>query len=163
LHRRKKPGVKEPLPKRAKVSPAIVPPTPDAPIPSPIRDDIQMEENGDQFGSILETNPTTGATAKDGVQGGKASGSSRGSKVDISARSSIGSLYWKKQQNEIVQLITMQEDASNQLAARMNVFVERTAVLKKVCIPCSPRSPWQILIGNPSGCSYSNYIEYFLN
>jgi hypothetical protein len=42
LHRRKKPGVKEPLPKRAKVSPATVPPTPDAPIPSPIHDDIHM-------------------------------------------------------------------------------------------------------------------------
>jgi hypothetical protein len=78
LHRRKKPGVKEPLPKHAKVSPATVPLTPDAPIPSPIRDDIHMEETGDQFGLIPETNPTTEATAKDVVQGGKASGSSHG-------------------------------------------------------------------------------------
>jgi hypothetical protein len=47
LHRRKKPAVKEPLPKRAKVSPAIVPLTPDAPIPSPICDDIHMKETVD--------------------------------------------------------------------------------------------------------------------
>jgi hypothetical protein len=89
---------------------------------------------------IPETNLTTEATAKDVVQGGNTSGSSQGPKVDISAGSSTGSLYWKKQQNDIVQLITTQEDASNQLSAGMNVFVEITTMMKKVCIPCSPEN-----------------------
>jgi hypothetical protein len=93
-------------PKRAKVSPAIGPPTHDAPIPSPIYDDIHIEETGDHFGSIPETNPTAEATAKDVVKGGKASGLSHGPKVDISVGNSTGSLYWKQQQNKIVQLIT---------------------------------------------------------
>jgi hypothetical protein len=72
LHRRKKPSVKEPLPKRAKVSPATVPPILDAPIPSPIRDDTHMEEAVNQICLIPETNPSTKATAKDVIQGGKA-------------------------------------------------------------------------------------------
>jgi hypothetical protein len=55
---------------------------------------------------IPETNPTTEATTKDVVKGGKASGLSHGPKVDIYVGNSTGSLYWKQQQNEIVQLIT---------------------------------------------------------
>jgi hypothetical protein len=112
-----------------------------------------MEETGDQFGSIPETNPTTEATAKDVVKGGKASGSSQVPNVDISTGSPTGSLYWKQQQNKIVQLITSQKDASNTLFTGISVFVEGTVVMKKVCIPCSPRVPWRILIENPSGCS----------
>jgi hypothetical protein len=87
---------------------------------------------------IPETNPTTEATAKDVVKGGKASGSSHGPNVDISAGNSTGSLYWKQQQNKIVQLITSQEDASNTLSTGISVFVERTSVMNKVCIPYSP-------------------------
>jgi LPXTG-motif cell wall-anchored protein len=46
LLRRKKPVIKEPSSKRTKPSPAAIPQTPDAPIPSPARNDIDMEDVG---------------------------------------------------------------------------------------------------------------------
>jgi hypothetical protein len=61
LLRRKKPAAKELPSKRAKPSPAAIPLTPDVPTPSPARNDIHMEDAGDQFGLMLETNPTTPA------------------------------------------------------------------------------------------------------
>jgi hypothetical protein len=57
LLRRKKPAAKEPPSKRAKPSPAAIPQTPDAPFPSPTRNDIDMEDAGGQFGSMPEANP----------------------------------------------------------------------------------------------------------
>jgi hypothetical protein len=109
-----------------------------------------MEDIGDQFGSIPEANPTTEATAKDVVQGKEAPGSSHGHMADMPVGDS---LLWKQKQLEIIQLITSQEDASNQLSAGMTIFVERTSTMKKVCTPCSPQAPWRILIDNPSWCS----------
>jgi hypothetical protein len=67
LLKKKKPAVKEPPSKRTKPSPAAIPQTPDAPIPSPARNDIDMEDVGGQFGTMPEANPTTGATTKDVV------------------------------------------------------------------------------------------------
>jgi hypothetical protein len=61
-----------------------------------------MEEAGDQFGSIPETNPTTEAMAKDVVESGKASGSSHGPKVEMAAGSSSGSLLWQQKKLEII-------------------------------------------------------------
>jgi hypothetical protein len=84
LLRRKKPAAKEPPSKRAKPSPAAIPPTPDVPTPSPARNDILMEDAGDQFGSMPETDPTTEATANDVVQSKKASGSFQGQMADAS-------------------------------------------------------------------------------
>jgi hypothetical protein len=66
--RRKKPVIKEPPSKQTKPSPAAIPQTPDAPIPSPARNDIDMEDAGGQFGSMREANPTTEAMANDVVQ-----------------------------------------------------------------------------------------------
>jgi hypothetical protein len=70
--RRKKPTVKELSSKRAEPSPAAIPLTPDAPIPSSTRIDIDMEDAGGQFDPMPETNPTTKATANDVVQSQKA-------------------------------------------------------------------------------------------
>jgi hypothetical protein len=72
LLRRKKPAIKEPPSKRAKPSLAAIPQTPDAPIPSPARNDIDMEDAGGQFGTMPEANPTTEATANDVIQSEKA-------------------------------------------------------------------------------------------
>jgi hypothetical protein len=69
-----------------------------------------MEDVGGQFDSMLETNPTTEATANDVVQSEKASDSFQGQVADASAG---GSLFWKQKQLEIVNLITSLEDASN--------------------------------------------------
>jgi hypothetical protein len=141
LLRRKKPAVKEPPSKRAKPSPAAVPQTPDAPIPSPARNDIDMEDAGGQFGSMPEANPTTEAMANDVVQSEKASGSFQGHMADAAAG---GSSFWRQKQLEIVDLITSQEDASNQLSSGISAFVEKTATMKKVCTPSSPRAAWRI-------------------
>jgi hypothetical protein len=94
-----------------------------------------MEDIGGQFGPMPEAKPTVEATANDVVQSNKTSGSFQGHMADISAGSSS---LWKQKQLEIIELITSQEDASNQLSTGMAVFVERTSTMKKVCIPCSP-------------------------
>jgi hypothetical protein len=114
-----------------------------------------MEDAGGPFGPMLEANPTTEATAKDVIQSNKASGSFQGHMADASAGNNS---FWKQKQLEIVELITSQEDASNQLSSGITAFVERTSTMKKVCIPCNPRAPWQIFIDNPSWCSKRNYF-----
>jgi hypothetical protein len=101
-----------------------------------------MEDAGGQFGPIPEANPTIEATANDVVQSNKASSSSHGHMADIHARSS---LLWRQKQHEIIELITSQEDASNQLSAGMSVFVERMLTMKKVCTPYIPRVLWRFL------------------
>jgi hypothetical protein len=57
-----------------------------------------------------------------------------------------GSLFWKQKQLEVVNLISSQEDASNQLSSGIAAFVDRTATMKKVCTPSSTRAPWRIVI-----------------
>jgi hypothetical protein len=69
--RRKKPTIKEPSSKRAKPSPAAIPLTPDAPTPSSVCIDIDMEDAGGQFDPTPEANPMTEATANDVVQSKK--------------------------------------------------------------------------------------------
>jgi hypothetical protein len=157
LLRRKKPAIKELPSKRAKPSPATIPQTPDAPIPSPARNDIDMEDAGGQFGSMLEANPTTEATANDVVQSEKASGSSQGHMADASAG---GSSFWRQKQLEIVDLITSQEDASNKLSSGNSAFVEKTTAMKKVCTPSSPRTTWRIFVDDPLWCSKRNYFKF---
>jgi hypothetical protein len=89
------------------------------------------------------------AMANDVVQSKKASGSSPGPMVDAPA----GNIsLWKQKQLEIIELITSQEDESNQLSTGITAFVERTLTMKKVCIPYSPRASWWIFIDNPSWC-----------
>jgi hypothetical protein len=105
-----------------------------------------MEDAGGQFDSMPEANPTTEATANDVIQSEKASGSFQGQMADASAG---GSLFWKQKQLEIVNLISSQEDASNQLSSGIAAFVERTTTMKKVCTPSSPRAPWRIFRDDP--------------
>jgi hypothetical protein len=136
LLRRKKPTIKEPSSKRTKPSPAAIPLTPDAPTPSTVRIDIDMEDAGGQFDSMPETNPT----ANDVVQSEKASGS----QGQVADTPSGGSLYWRQKQLEVVNLISSQEDASNQLSSGITAFVEKTATMKKVYTLSSPRASWRI-------------------
>jgi hypothetical protein len=94
-----------------------------------------MEDAGGQFGSMPEANPTTEAMANDVVQSEKASGLFQGRMADASTG---GSSFWRQKQLEIVDLITSQEDASNQLSSGISAFVEKIATMKKVCTPSSP-------------------------
>jgi hypothetical protein len=105
-----------------------------------------MEDAGGQFDSMPEANPMTEAMANDVVQSEKAFDSFQGQMADASVG---GSLFWKQKQLEIVNLISSQEDASNQLSSGIAAFVERTATMKKVCTPSSPRAPWRIVIDDP--------------
>jgi hypothetical protein len=114
-----------------------------------------MEDAGGQFGSMPETNPTTEATANDVVQSEKAFGSFQGHMADASVG---GSSFWKQKQLEIVELITSQEDASNQLSSGISAFVEKMSTMKKVCIASSPRAPRWSFIDNPFWCSKRNYL-----
>jgi hypothetical protein len=82
-----------------------------------------MEDAGGQFGPIPEANPMTKATANDVVQSKKASGPAGSSSL------------WRKRRLEIIELITSQEDANNQLSTGMSVFMERMSTMKKVCLP----------------------------
>jgi hypothetical protein len=111
---------------------------------------FDMEDAGGQFGSMPETNPTTEATANDVVQSKKVSGSFQGQMAD----DSVGcSSFWRQKQLEIVDLITSQEDASNQLSSRISAFVAKTTIMKKVCTPSSPRAAWRISIDDTLWCS----------
>jgi hypothetical protein len=150
LLRRKKPAAKEPPSKHAKPSPAAFPQTPNAPIPSPTHNDIDMKDAGGQFGSMPETNPMTEATTNDVAQSEKVSGSFQGQMADASAG---GSSFWRQKQLKVVDLITSQEDASNQLSSSISAFVEKTATMKKVCTPSSPRVAWRISVDDPLWCS----------
>jgi hypothetical protein len=95
LLRRKKPTVKEPSSKRAKPSPAAIPLTPDAPTPSSIRIDIDMEDAGGQFNPMPEANPMTETAANDIIQSEKASGSFQGQVADAPS----GAVYFGDKSN----------------------------------------------------------------
>jgi hypothetical protein len=69
-----------------------------------------------------------------------------------------GSSFWKQKQLEIIELITSQEDASNQLSSGISSFIEKIATMKKVCIASSPRAPWRIFIDDPLWCSKRDYL-----
>jgi hypothetical protein len=144
---------------RAKPSPAAVLLTPDVPTPSAVRIDIDMEDAGGQFDPMPEANPTTEAMANDVVQSEKASGSFQGQVADAPT---MGSLFWRQKQLEVVNLISSQEDASNQLSSGIATFVEKTTMMKKVCTPSSPRAPWRILKFDPLW-SFKSDLCKFLN
>jgi hypothetical protein len=118
-----------------------------------------MEDAGGQFDPMLEANPMTEAAANDVVQSEKASGSFQGQVVDVPTG---GSLFWRQKQLEVVNLISSQEDASNQLSSGIAAFVEKTTIMKKVCTPSSPRAPWRILNFDPLWGFKSDFCK-FLN
>jgi hypothetical protein len=112
-----------------------------------------MEDASGRFGTMPKANPTTEAKANDVVQNETASNSFQGQMADDSAG---GSSFWRQKQLEIVDLITSQEDASNQLSSGIFAFVEKTTIMKKVCTPSSPRATWRIFIDYPLWCSKRN-------
>jgi hypothetical protein len=51
---------------------------------------------------------------------------------------------WKKKAEALFRLDSMQEEASNHVSSAMAAFVQRTSLVKEVCILSSPRAPWRI-------------------
>jgi hypothetical protein len=133
-------------------------PTPDAPALSPIFDDTHMEDAGGQFGRYQKPTQRLKLWLMMSYKVINLMVHPHGPMADVPAGRS---LLWKQKQLEIIELITSQEDASNQLSAGMSIFVERTSTMKKVYTPCSPRAPWRTLIDNPSWCSKRNYYGTF--
>jgi hypothetical protein len=48
---------------------------------------------------------------------------------------------WKKKADALFRLDNLQEEASNHVTSAMSSFVQRTSVVKEVCITSSPRAP----------------------
>jgi hypothetical protein len=69
------------------------------------------------------------------------------------ADKAVNTSKWEKRVGTLFHLDSLQEQASNSVSSAMTAFVQRTSVVKEVCIPCSPRAPWRVLIRNPSWCS----------
>jgi hypothetical protein len=147
MHRRRK--IAGHKPSEARPSPAIIPPTPDAPIrpsvPSTSAPKASKMAEASAKDAMPATNPARGP--KKVTFGGKT--------VEIAAGAG-GAARWKEKSDALFHLDGLQEEASNHVTSSMSSFLQRTSVVKEVCIPCSPRVAWQIFIDNPSWCSKRN-------
>jgi hypothetical protein len=149
MHRRRK--IAGQKPSRAKSSPAIIPPMPDAPIrpstPSTSAQKARKMAEALAKDAIPTANPVKGP--KKVTFGGKA--------VMIAAGAG-GAAGWKKKSDALFRLDSLQEEASNHVTSAMSSFVQRTSVVKEVCIPSRPRASWRIFVDNPLWCSKRNYL-----
>jgi hypothetical protein len=71
-----------------------------------------------------------------------------GTSVEMTAGTG-GAARWKKKVNALFHLDGLQEEASNQISSAMSLFVQRTNVVKEVCISSSPRASWWISLDDP--------------
>jgi hypothetical protein len=149
MHRRRK--IAGHKPSRAKPSPAIIPPTPDAPIrpsaPSTSAPKASKMAEASAKDAMPATNPARGP--KKVTFGRKA--------IEIAAEAGSAA-RWKKKADALFHLDGLQEEASNHVTSAMSSFVQKTSVVKEVCIPSSPRAPWRIIVDNPLWCSKRNYF-----
>jgi hypothetical protein len=53
-----------------------------------------------------------------------------------------GAARWKKKVDALFRLDSLQEEASNHVSSAMSSFVQRTSIVKEVCIASSPRATW---------------------
>jgi hypothetical protein len=129
MHRRRK--IAGHKPSKARPSPAIIPPTPDAPIrpsaPSTSAPKASKMAEALAKDAMPATNPARGP--KKVTFGGKT--------VEIAAGAE-GAVRWKKKADALFHLDGLQEEASNHVTSAMSSFVQRTSVVKEVCIPSSP-------------------------
>jgi hypothetical protein len=143
-HRRRK--VTGQKPPRTKPSPAIVPPTPDAPV-RPAGPSASTQRASKMAGaSATDARPAT-RPAK-----GSKKVSFRRKAVEMGAGFGEAS-KWKKKANALFRLDHLQEEASNHVSTAMLSFVQRTSIVKEVCTPNSPRAPWRISVDDPLWCS----------
>jgi hypothetical protein len=138
-----------PLKQKKKTSPATIPPTPDVPI---------CQRVPTVF--IPKANTTAKAPAKDVVPIiAHAAGSEKvvlggcSTEKEVMPKDVAGISKWKKWTDSLFHLDNLQEKANNQISSTMNSFVQRTIVMKEVCIPYNPRAPWRIINENPLRCS----------
>jgi hypothetical protein len=149
MHRRRK--IAGHKPSKARPSPTIIPPTPDAPIhpsaPSTSPPKASKMTEALAKYAMPATNPARGPKK---VTFGKKT-------IEIAA-GARDAARWKKKVDALFHLEGLQEQANDHVTSAMASFVQRTSVVKEVCIPSSPRAPWQIFIDNPSWCTKRNYL-----
>jgi hypothetical protein len=147
MHRRRKVAGQKPL--KAKPSQVVIPSTPDAPIrktaPSTSAPKASKMAEASAKDAMPATIPARGP--KKVTFGGKTIGIAVGA-VDYAK--------WKKKADALFHLDGLQEETSNNLTSAVSMFVQRTSIMKEVCVPYSPRASWRIFIDNPSWCSKSN-------
>jgi hypothetical protein len=83
-----------------------------------------------------------------------------GRKVGIAVEAE-NAAKWKKKTDALFHFDGFHEETSSNLTSEMSSFVQRTSFVKEVCIPCSPRALWRILVDNSSWCSKINYFGFF--
>jgi hypothetical protein len=139
MHRRRK--IAGQNPSRAKPSPVIIPPTPDAPIRPSAPSTSAQKANKVAEASAKDAMPTINPAKgpKKVSFGGKA--------VEMAAGVE-GAARWKKKADALFHLDSLQEESSNHISSAMSSFVQRTSVVKEVCIPSSPRAQWRIFVEN---------------
>jgi hypothetical protein len=137
------------VPLKARSSPAIVPLTPDVPIRqnAPSTSAPRVKKMAEASAKDAMPKTTSAGGSKRVFLGGTTS--KKGEMADKVGDTS----KWKKRVDALFHLDSLQEQESNTVSSAMTAFVQRTGVMKEVCIPCSPRVPWRILIGTPSWCS----------
>jgi hypothetical protein len=146
MHRRRK--IAGQKPPKAKPSPAIVPPTPDAPVhpTGPSAQKASKMADASTKDARPTANPVKGP--KKVTFGGKA--------VEMAAGVSDAA-KWKKKVDALFRLDSLQEEASNHVSSAMSSFVQRTSIVNEVCTPSSPRASWRISLDNPLWRSKRNY------
>jgi hypothetical protein len=129
MHRRRK--IAGQKPSRAKPSPAIIPPTPNAPIRPSATSTSTQKASKMADASAKDAMPT-----KDPAKGPKKV--SFGRKAVEMAAGVGGAARWKKKADALFRLDSLQEEASNHVSSAMSSFVQRTSIVKEVCITSSP-------------------------
>jgi hypothetical protein len=129
MHRRRKVAGRKPF--KVKPSPAVVPSTPAIPTrptgPSTFA----------QKASKMVDASAKGAMPSESLAKGQTKVSFGRILVDMTIGTS-GAARWKKKTDALFHLDGLQEEASNQISLAMSIFVQRTNVVKEVCIPSSP-------------------------
>jgi hypothetical protein len=151
VHRRRKTAGQKPP--KAKPSPAIVPPTPNAHV-HPTRPSTSAQK-----ASKMADAPTKDARPTANPVKGPKKVSFGGKVVEMAA--GVGdAARWKKKADALFCLDSLQEEASNHVSSAMSSFVQRTSIVKEVCTSSSPRAPWRIFVDDPLWCSKRNYFRF---
>jgi hypothetical protein len=142
VHRRRKTAGQKPP--RTKPSPAVVPPTPDAPV-RPAGPSASAKEAC----KIADAPTKDVRPAANPVKGPKKV-SFGGTVVEMGAGTGDAA-RWKKKADALFRLDSLQEEATNHVSTAMTSFVQRTSIVKEVCTPNSPRAPWRISVDDRYG------------
>jgi hypothetical protein len=125
-HRRRK--VAGQKPSKEKPSPKIIPSTPDAPTRQPA-----PSTSGPKSSKMAEASAKDAMPATNPARGPKKV--TFGGKPIEMAAGARDAAKWKKKTYALFHLDGLQEEASNHLTSAMSSFVQRTSVVKELCIP----------------------------